>query len=70
MIEKFEIQGQSNKCDALQSCVNYYKQTQNQEDENYSHIIHLLLEISQQPAKSNNGKIPQFISHYKRNRNP
>ena len=56
VIEKFEIQGQSNKYDALQSCFNHYQQTENNQDENYAHIIHLLLQISQEPLKHNNGR--------------
>lgn len=55
VIDKFDIHGQSNKYDAIKTCMNYYyKQTQNyNKDENYLHIIHLLLEISQQPLKYN-----------------
>ena len=57
IIDKFEIQGQSNKHKALKSCFNHYQTTQNHNDENYCHIIHLLLSISEDPLHQNNGKI-------------
>eukprot|EP01084_Bolivina_argentea_P103185 184850_1 len=57
VIEKFAIQSQTNKHLALQSCFEHYQQTADHNDENYAHIIHLLLETSDSALQNNNGKI-------------
>ena len=62
MIEKFEIQGQSNKYHALRSCFSHYQETEDHQDENYSHIIHLLLQIADEPLLNGNGKTYRDLS--------
>lgn len=56
IIKKFQVHSQASKYKALKSCVEHYQRTQDPTDENYCHIIHLLLALSYDPLKHNAGK--------------